>query len=186
MGTKGHHSKLTPRERDELARWKAQGVSNGECARRLGRHVSSIGRELKRNAWQGSYVAIHAQGEAWERAEKSAHGKQPLKNPDVYAYVTQHLREGWSPDQIAGRLEADLSARECHERAPGPAIDRRAEPRTMRVGRSRKCKQGHNTPCPCDGRSRSRCDSARTRYVTARRLPLRGSLIGGRRSPPRQ
>ncbi len=109
MGTKGHHSKLTPRERDELARWKAQGVSNGECARRLGRHVSSIGRELKRNTWQGSYVAIHAQGEAWERAEKSAHGKQPLKNPDVYAYVTQHLREGWSPDQIAGRLKREHS-----------------------------------------------------------------------------
>lgn len=64
MGTKGHHSKLTPRERDQLARWKAQGVSNGECARRLGRHKSSIGRELKRNAWQGTYVAIHAQGEA--------------------------------------------------------------------------------------------------------------------------
>jgi IS30 family transposase len=107
MGTKGHHSKLTAKERDQLARWKAQGVSNGECARRLGRHVSTIGRELKRNGWQGTYEAIHAQVEAWERAEKSGRGKHPLKNPDVYAYVTQHLREGWSPDQIAGRLKLE-------------------------------------------------------------------------------
>jgi len=107
MGTKGHHRKLTPGERDLLARWKAQGVSNGECARRLGRDVSTIGRELKRNAWQGTYVAIHAQVEAWERAEKSAQGKQPLKNREVYAYVTQHLRAGWSPDQIAGRLKRE-------------------------------------------------------------------------------
>lgn len=107
MGTKGHHSKLRAGERDKLARWKAQGVSNSECARRLGRHVSTIGREVKRNAWQGTYVAIHAQEEAWTRAENSGQGKHPLKNPDVYAYVTEHLREGWSPDQIAGRLKRE-------------------------------------------------------------------------------
>lgn len=107
MGTKGHHRKLTPGERDQLSRWKAQGVSNGECARRLGRHVSSIGREVKRNSFQGTYVAIHAQCQAQERAEKSAQGKHPLKNPEVYGYVTQHLREGWSPDQIAGRLKVE-------------------------------------------------------------------------------
>jgi IS30 family transposase len=107
MGTKGDHSKLTPKERDHLASWKAQGVSNSECARRLGRHVSTIGRELKRNSWGETDEAIHAQVEAWERAEKSGRGKQPLKNPEVYADVTQHLREGWSPDQIAGRLKLE-------------------------------------------------------------------------------
>ena len=107
MGTKGHHSKLTPGERDQLARWQAQGVSNSECARRLGRDVSTIGREVKRNSWQGTYVAVHAQEEAWARAENSGQGKHPLKNPDVHAYVTQHLREGWSPDQIAGRLKRE-------------------------------------------------------------------------------
>jgi transposase, IS30 family len=96
-----------PSERDKLARWKAQGVSNSECARRLGRHVSTIGRELKRNGWQGTYEAIHAQMEALERAERSGQGKQPLKNPDVYTYVTRQLREGWSPDQIAGRLKLE-------------------------------------------------------------------------------
>lgn len=95
-------------ERDKLAIWKGQGVSNKECARRLGRAVSTIGRELKRNSAQGVYSAIHAQGKTWERAEKSAHSKRPLKNARVYAYVTEHLREGWSPDQIAGRLELEF------------------------------------------------------------------------------
>lgn len=98
---------MTPGERDKLARWKTQGLSNKECARRLGRDVSTIGRELKRNAWQGHYEAIHAQMEAGERREKSAQSKPPLKNPAVYAYVTRHLREGWSPDQIAGRLKVE-------------------------------------------------------------------------------
>lgn len=97
---------FTEKERDLLAIWKAEGLSNKECARRLKRHVSSIGRELKRNSWQKEYyVAIHAQRQASLREQRKAHSKHPLKNADVYEYVTEHLRDGWSPDQIAGRLK---------------------------------------------------------------------------------
>lgn len=88
-----------------LAIWKAEKVSNKQCAKRLGRSVSTIGRELKRNSFEGKhYVAIHAQRESDLREQKKAHAKQPLKNADIFAYVTKHLRMGWSPDQIAGRL----------------------------------------------------------------------------------
>lgn len=108
MITKNAHSKLTARERDQLAIWKAKGESNGECARRLKRHVSTIGRELKRNFGSvGQYVAIHAHQIARERQYQKAHAKEPLKNADVYAYVTARLRDGWSPEQIAGRLKRD-------------------------------------------------------------------------------
>jgi len=41
------HKKLTRTERDRLAAWKKEGLSNRECAKRLGRHVSTVGRELK-------------------------------------------------------------------------------------------------------------------------------------------
>lgn len=89
-----------------LAVWKAEGLSNKECGRKLGRDKSTIGRELKRNSFEGKhYVAIHAQREAYLREQKKAHAKQQLKNADIYAYVTKHLRMEWSPDQIAGRLK---------------------------------------------------------------------------------
>ncbi len=102
------YTKITARERDMLAVWKAEGVSNRECGRRLNREPSTIGRELKRNIWQKRhYVAIHAQSLSEGRQYHSAHGKEPLKNSDVYSYVTKKLREGWSPDQIAGRLKRD-------------------------------------------------------------------------------
>lgn len=104
------YTKLTSAERDLLAVWKAEGVSNKECGRRLDRSTSTIGRELKRNAWKGEvYVAIHAQGQADKREQKSAHSKEELKNPDVYEYVTDKLRGGWSPDQIAGKLRLTYS-----------------------------------------------------------------------------
>lgn len=100
------YQKITACERDRLARWKAQKVSNKECARRLKRSASTIGRELRRNHWKGNtYVAIYAQGLAKGRESKSAHGKKPLKNAKIYSYVTKHLRMSWSPDQIAGRLK---------------------------------------------------------------------------------
>lgn len=83
-------------------------MSNIQCAKRLGRSVSTIGREFKRNSFQGKhYVAIHAQRNSDERQSIVAHSKQELKNPDVFKYVTSHLRDGWSPDQIAGRLKRD-------------------------------------------------------------------------------
>lgn len=100
-----NYRRLSPSERDQLAVWKAEGVSNKECARRLRRSVSTIGRELQRNNWKGNhYVAIHAQAQADGREREKAHGKEELKNPDVYEYVTDKLRGGWSPDQIAGKL----------------------------------------------------------------------------------
>ncbi len=101
------YTNLTSTERDLLAVWKAEGVSNKECGRRLGRSTSTIGRELKRNGWKGVYVAIHAQGLADKREQKSAYSKEELKNPDVYEYVTERLRDGWSPDQIAGKLKLE-------------------------------------------------------------------------------
>lgn len=99
------HKKLTAFERDQIALYHAKGISNSEIAKTLGREVSTIGRELQRNRWGETYVAIHAQNQARERSVQVAHSKQSLKNPDVYAYVTAHLRGGWSPDQIAGRLK---------------------------------------------------------------------------------
>src|SRR3989344_9373800 len=123
-----HHGKLTAPERDLLAIWKADGWSNQECARRLNRHPSTIGRELKRNSSlvglhdgrkQKLYVAISAQAHFDQKKSLVAHSKQTLKNPDIYAFVTKHLRKGWSPDQIAGRLKLihphDPHWHICHE-----------------------------------------------------------------------
>lgn len=104
------HKKLTSTERQLLSNWKKEGLSNKECAKRLGRHVSSIGRELKRNLFHDSvsgeyiYEPLNAQSQAESRKENAWKAKQPLKNKHIFSYVMEYLRGGWSPEQIAGRL----------------------------------------------------------------------------------
>lgn len=107
------HTKLTQKERELLSQWKKEGLSNKQCARRLVRDVSTIGRELKRNKtrvsvgrndWQIIYEPLHAQHVSMERKQNAFNAKHPLKNKKIYSYVLDHLRGGWSPEQIAGRL----------------------------------------------------------------------------------
>ena len=98
------HKKLTAAERQLLATWKSEELSNSECARRLGRSVSTIGREFKRNKvrvalskndWSAIYEPLHAQAVTDKRKLKAYLAKQPLKNKQIYAYVFNHLRKGW-------------------------------------------------------------------------------------------
>lgn len=106
------HKKLTQSERELLARWKGEGLSNYDCAKRLGRHVSTIGRELTRNKtrvsvgrdWKIIYEPLHAHKMAEEKKQNAFAAKHPLKNKQIYSYVLEHLRDGWSPEQISGRL----------------------------------------------------------------------------------
>ena len=122
------HKKFAPQERELLANYLASGKSKRECGRLLGRPLKTIKAEVKRNgSWVKDqygktvfvYIAISAQAKAQKRQLNSAHNKQPLKNPKVYGYVTGHLRKGWSPEQIAGRLKRkhpdDATWHICHE-----------------------------------------------------------------------
>jgi IS30 family transposase len=114
------YRKLTKTERILIARLKSKRYSNKKIARILERSVSTIGREIKRNSFKGKfYEPLHAQEKAEARKKKAWEAKQPLKSPKVYAYVLEKLRDGWSPEQIAGRLKhnhpEDKSWWICHE-----------------------------------------------------------------------
>lgn len=107
---------ITDHERDLIATWHAEGVSNKDIAKRIKRDTTTIGRELKRNSFQGEhYIAIHAAKKAQER-EQGAKKRHPLKNSAVYSYVTEKLGDGWSPEEIAGRLKRNHGRTIiCHE-----------------------------------------------------------------------
>lgn len=108
--------KLTALERDQIAVSLAAGLSLRQIARDLGRSISSISAEVKRNSVNGEYRSITAQAMSRKR-NVSSRRLNPLKSPDIFSYVVAKLRSGWSPEQIAGRLKRDNGGHTviCHE-----------------------------------------------------------------------
>lgn len=112
------HKQLSSEERDLIALKHAHGKGVRRIARELGRSPSTISDELERNRYRHGYIAIRAQTSASNR--KSQAGKRhPLKNEILYSHVLEKLREGLSPEEIAGRLTTDypneLTMRIHHE-----------------------------------------------------------------------
>lgn len=96
------YSHLSRWERDQISELKAAGRSVRVIARALGRAGSTISRELRRNALEcGAYRPQIADGGYLLRRQRPA-----LLERDgaLAAYVTDRLIEGWTPEQIAGRL----------------------------------------------------------------------------------
>lgn len=102
-------SHLSIDERETIGLLKAEGKSEREIGRVLGRSHTTIGRELKNNAPpinKGYYLAHKAQERAVQRWKES-HKKPRLKDEQTRSYVTSKLKEGWSPEQAGGRLPID-------------------------------------------------------------------------------
>jgi transposase, IS30 family len=92
----------------------------GEIAQRLGRHPSTIYRELGRNRFRDGdrgfcgYFPLNAQDLARRRRQRR---RKLAADEGLRAHVTERLKAGWSPQQIAGRLKherADGGASVCH------------------------------------------------------------------------
>lgn len=109
-------NKIKDWERDKIAVLLSSGASKRSIARQLGRSMSSIIDEINRNSINGRYQAIKAEELSQKRNRKSRKSN-PLKSPDIYSYVYDKLRCGWSPQQIAGRLKRDNNGETiiCHE-----------------------------------------------------------------------
>jgi transposase, IS30 family len=108
------YHQLTSEERYALAVLKRQGCTKAVMARVLGRHPSTIGRELRRNERSGgAYVAFVA--EQMCRARRSRSRRNRRFGPEDWALVVSRLQEEWSPEQIAGRLRRSGALRISHE-----------------------------------------------------------------------
>lgn len=95
-------------ERERMFGLKKEGLSLRDIAKKLGRNVSTISRELARPKYGKEYVPCVVQREV-ERIASRQRSRARLKNHLIFLYVRQHLRQpfSWSPEAIAGRLPTD-------------------------------------------------------------------------------
>lgn len=102
MGKKYTH--FTGKDRENLYIWKKEGVAVSEMAKRLGKHKSSLFRELSRNSDRRvGYVPDRAQDKTLKRRAGRV-GKLD-RNQKLKSYVIAKLSNGWSPEMISGRAK---------------------------------------------------------------------------------
>lgn len=92
-------------EREVIGQMHWQGRSSSEIAEAIGRHKSTVSRELSRNSSAGykRYTPCQAQRRA-EGRRQEASKRYRLKDAALRQYVHEKLMLGWSPEIIAGRL----------------------------------------------------------------------------------
>lgn len=81
-----------------------------ETARAMGRDHSVLSREVRRNRGRdGRYRAEEAQRLAGRRRPRPREGSKIDRDPALACWVEARLREGWSPERIAGRSRRGLA-----------------------------------------------------------------------------
>lgn len=108
------YPQITADERYTLGALRRLGLSPADIARALGRHRSTIGRELARNTRpDGGYRPAFAQARSGARRWRSRrHDRFTLT---AFARVTARLALKWSPEQIAAVLRQTGELHISHE-----------------------------------------------------------------------
>ena len=100
---------FTIEERDALQAMSLIGLPIDEAARIIGKHVSSLYRELSRNRKHGYYIPRIADNQAkWRRLESKV---SPVRgNKELMATVERLIKQKIAPDQVVGRIKLERKA----------------------------------------------------------------------------
>lgn len=96
---------LTMIQRYQIEALNKEGISKRNIANSLGVHRSTIYREFKRNSINKVYKAEYAQINTRIKYQKKKKNLKYTKSHKLY--IIKHLKEGWSPEQISGRMSVD-------------------------------------------------------------------------------
>lgn len=93
-------------ERDQIYRGLCEGKSQREIAKIIGKNVSSISREIKRNSDHIGYLyPVKAQEKTIQRKNKNK--PKISRNEKLKTYIVSKLEKHWSPKVIAGRYKME-------------------------------------------------------------------------------
>ncbi len=113
-------SQLSIEERRIISSLLQRKVGIGQIAAQLGRHRSTIQREILRNFCHDPEVPMatgywHMTAQQLASARRSRQRKL-VRHEGLRRAVIERLRDGWSPERIAGRLRHEGHGhRVCHE-----------------------------------------------------------------------
>ena len=164
------YHQITLEERYQLADLRAVGIRPGAIARELGRHRSTIWRELRRNRTRsGPYRPYPA--DCYARTRRSRSRRNQRLTAADWQQVIQGLQRHWSPEQIAGRGRRTGTLHISHETIYRYLwYDREAGGQLYRLlRRAHKARRRRMGRLPRRGVRRGRPISARPASVARRR-----------------
>lgn len=97
-------AQLKKTDRQEIAYYLKKGYKAVQIADLLGRHRSTISREIRRNSVKGEYIAEKAILKSYQRRYWVLKEPQKIRNAsELCAYIESklRLRHAWSPETIA-------------------------------------------------------------------------------------
>lgn len=106
------YTQLAREERYQIYALKQAGHNQTQIAVMIGRHRSTISRELDRNHGMRGYQPRQAHRLALERRKAKVH---PRFGGSIWRKVDLLIQRDWSPEQISGRVNAEASIRISHE-----------------------------------------------------------------------
>ena len=98
------YHQITFAERYTLGLLRQHGLSRAAIARVLGRHRSTIGREVRRNGTPRDGCYRPQLADWYARGRRSRSRRNQRFGSADWDRIQSLLREDWSPEQVAGRL----------------------------------------------------------------------------------
>ena len=98
-----NYTHLTIEERSCIRKYYVDGLSYREIARLIGRNVSTVSREIRRNCTHMYDIPTYYPHTAQKKylLRRSYCHRGMYWNQDVIAYIEEKLKATWSPEQIA-------------------------------------------------------------------------------------
>ena len=109
------YRQITYVERYTLGVLRRQGLAPAAIARVLGRHRSTIGREVRRNRARSDGTYRPQLADWYARGRRSRSRRNRRFSPADWERVAALVREDWSPEQVAGWLHRQGRLEISHE-----------------------------------------------------------------------
>ena len=104
----GQYNHITLKEREKIFFLKATGLKGYQIAKKLGRHKTTIYRELRRNTTGNEYSPSKAQEKYRERRKECHPKRKILDDYSLFLKISDmFLLYQWSPEEIANRIKAE-------------------------------------------------------------------------------
>lgn len=109
------YHQITAGERIVISTLRKEGLNASEIARHMGRHRSTISREVKRNSRPQDRCYRPDEANCHAAVRRRASCSWSKFSDAQWQFVKEQLRDEWSPEQISGQLAKDAGFAISHE-----------------------------------------------------------------------